>query len=249
MKKYQTTTIGEFHTNHNEDFLIINEIGEHQLLIAVMDGCSMGKESHFASTLIGKILRKISKEIYFRSFVEKTKMTLIELLKQVIEKLFNDLKDIKHRLMLEREELLSTLILGILNQENKTIELLTIGDGLICCNGVYYEYEQDDKPDYLGYHLTEEFDDWYDQQKQRLSFENVKDLSISTDGIFTFRKFDNKNYQPIKATALIDFLLIDKKGLGQENMLTRKLFEIEKIYGLKPTDDLTIVRVLEEANF
>ena len=72
-EEYEISKIGEFHTNHNEDSSSITEIGEDKIMIAVMDGCSMGKESHFASTLIAKLLRKIGKEISFKEFVERTK--------------------------------------------------------------------------------------------------------------------------------------------------------------------------------
>lgn len=33
-----------------------------------------------------------------------------------------------------------------------------------------------------------------------------------TDGIFTFEKFENKDYKPIAETQIIDFLLNDKIG-------------------------------------
>ena len=36
-----------------------------------MDGCTMAAESYFASTLIGKILRKIAKEIAYKSGFEE----------------------------------------------------------------------------------------------------------------------------------------------------------------------------------
>jgi len=70
MKIFELSQIGEFHTNHNEDSYTITEIEAHQFLIAVMDGCSMGKESHFASTLIAKLLRKIGKVISYKAFAE-----------------------------------------------------------------------------------------------------------------------------------------------------------------------------------
>ena len=69
MIKFEFTQIGEFHINHNEDFLVTHEIGKDKLMIAVMDGCTMGTESHFASTLIGKLLRQISKEIHYLSLI------------------------------------------------------------------------------------------------------------------------------------------------------------------------------------
>ncbi len=115
---------------------------------------------------------------------------------------------------------------------------------MICNNGEYFEYEQDDKPDYLGYHLSENFEEWFLNQNQRLSFKEVKDLSISTDGIFTFKHFDNKNYDTINENDLIDFMLIDRQWDDQENMLKKKLLEVEHQYGLKPSDDLSIIRMI-----
>ena len=71
MKQYELTKIGEFHTNHNEDSSTITEIGADHILMAVMDGSSMGKESYFVSTLITKLLRKIGKEVSYKEFVRK----------------------------------------------------------------------------------------------------------------------------------------------------------------------------------
>ena len=243
MKKYELSVIGAFHTNHNEDASTIIEIDEDRLLIAVMDGCSMGTESHFASTLIAKLLRKIGKEISFRAFVEKTKPKLEERLKGIMKQLFQELAQLKYQLHLERTELLSTLILGLLDKGSKEIELLTVGDGLVCYNGKLIEYEQDDKPDYLGYHLGEEFEVWFQNQTQKLRLKNVTDFSIVTDGIFTFKNFDGKEYEPIAAEEIVEYFLTNENWLHQENMLKKKLLHIEDSYGLQPSDDLTIIRI------
>jgi len=192
MQQYTFTQIGTFHTNHNEDFLVSHPLGKNQLLIAVMDGCTMGTDSHFAATLIGKLLRKFAKEYYYQSFIEKTEKNLVLLLKLLLTQLFAALKTLKNQLSLEQEELLSTLIIGVIDQQTQQAELLTIGDGIIYCNGQLTEYEQENKPDYLGYHLAKNFDIWYAQQTQSLSLDNVQDLSIATDGIFTFKGFLTK---------------------------------------------------------
>jgi hypothetical protein len=209
-----------------------------------MDGCSMGIESHFASTLIAKILRKAADGISYKVFIEKTVKSESEYLKEVMNELFRNLQSVKNQLRLEKTEVLSTLILAIINYKNKTAQILTIGDGLICKNGTYIEYEQDDKPDYLGYHLNEDFETWYQSQTQRLSFNNLTDLSISTDGIFTFKKFDNKTYENITNQELRNLLLKDEKWKDQEQMLHKKLINIEQRFGLKPSDDLSILRVI-----
>ena len=244
MQIYQLSKIGTFHVNHNEDAISSQEIGNSKMLIAVMDGCSMGKESHFASTLIAKILRKTAREISFKAFIEKQEESLEYYLKEILRSLFTELKFIQNRLLLEQDEILSTLIIAVFDAKEKAAELMTIGDGLVCWNGNYIEYEQDDKPDYLAYHFTEDFEYWYLTQTQRLSLMDVSDLSISTDGIYSFQPFDLNKYESIEANALIDFLLIDRKWETQENMLTRKLIEIEQRFGLKSGDDLSILRVM-----
>jgi len=246
MKKYELTKIGEFHTNHNEDYLISNEIGFNKIMIAVMDGCSMGIDSHFASTLIGKILKKVSTEIHYKEFAEKTENSIEQILKEVTRSLFHKLKELKNELSLERDELLSTMILGIVDREEKVAEIITIGDGLIICDGVITEYEQDNKPDYLGYHLSGKFEDWYEKQNQRLRLSKIEDLSISTDGIFTFKKFDAEEYDQVTESEIIDYLLIDRQEKESKNMLLKKIIRIEKKWGLKPSDDLTIIRLMIE---
>lgn len=243
MKIHEISIIGTFHTDHNEDFQIINEIGEGVILIAVMDGCSMGKESHFASILIGKTLRKIAKELSFKNFAEKRKLDLKALLKDVLGMLFGDLRIWKSKLMLERDEFLSTLLLGIVDVKGQQAELLAIGDGLICCDGKLFEFEQDNKPDYIGYHLSEDFESWFQTQTQKLSFTNFEDLSISTDGIFTFKKADFQESEEISEAEIVQLLLIDSEGLPSANLLKLKLKDLENQYGLKPSDDLSIIRI------
>lgn len=244
MQIHTYSQIGTFHTNHNEDCLVTAEIAENQLLIAVMDGCSMGTESHFASTLIGKILRKIAKEMYYLSFRNNEFKSLKVMLKHVIKSLFQQLIQFKNDLALERYELLSTLILGIIDTKSKSAELITIGDGIVIHNGQITEYEQDNQPDYLGYHLDKPFEEWFSIQNQFLSLKNLYDLSISTDGIFTFRKFDNQLYPLILEADIIHQLCIQQENINRPFLLKNRVIDIEKIFGLKPTDDLTIVRLV-----
>ena len=216
-------------------------------MLAVMDGCSMGTDSHFASTLIGKILKKKAKEMYFREFAERAAFTLSEALKEICQGLFSDLKTIKNLLNLEKEELLSTLILGVLDINDRKAEILAIGDGLVACNGYLYEFDQDNTPDYLGYHLQEDFKTWYHDQEQRLSLDQIQDLSLSTDGIFTFRKYNTNDYPAIEEEKILAFLLQDNDGCEQSCFLHKKLLSLEKEWGLRPTDDLSIIRLVLDA--
>ena len=164
--------------------------------------------------------------------------------KRQLEKLFNQLISLKNQLHLEKEELLSTLILGIFDQSEKRLDLITIGDGLVAANGVIYEYEQEDKPDYLGYHLSENFEAWYDVQTQKLELKNISNFTLSTDGIFTFKNFDGQNYPTISESEILNLLLLSNEENKVENLLSKKMLKIEKKYGLKPSDDLTMIQVV-----
>mgnify|MGYP000524796457 CR=1 FL=1 len=242
MKIYKTLNIGEFHTNHCEDFLIDERIGTNERLIAVLDGCTMGTESVFASMLFGKILRKIAKNKFYEEFITEESRELKTKLKEVVKALILDTKELKNQLGLETNELLSTLIVGIVETKESKAEFITIGDGLLCIDGRLVEYEQDDKPDYLGYHLAEDFEDWYDNQNQRQSVPYFKDLSICTDGIFTFKNLQDKSNQKTEA-EIIDFLLIDEEDSVFNNFLDRKIRTLKDEWSHLVTDDLAIIRV------
>ncbi|WP_242696202.1 protein phosphatase 2C domain-containing protein [Longitalea luteola] len=241
MRIYTTLQIGELHTNHCEDYLITTEIGKNRLLCAVMDGCTMGTDSCFAAILTGKLLRKISKEYSYKEFYSKESTGLQETLQNINRQLFQELRSAKNILQLERDEVLNTLLMGVIDISNRAGEFICIGDGLVCIDQQLYEYEQDNKPDYLGYHLHEEFDSWYAKQQQRISAQDIHDFSLATDGIFTFKKFDNKTYAG--PGNVIEFLLVDVEESNHSNMLNRKLLDIQTNWGLKPGDDLAIIRI------
>lgn len=244
MQLYTHSQIGTFHNNHNEDFFVTTELTDEHILVAVSDGCSMGTESHFASTLIGKLLRKISKSLYYQSFIQPTTYNNKQLLINTLKQLFQQLTFIKNELSLETNELLSTLILCIINTENRSAEVITIGDGLVVCNGQLFEYEQENRPDYLAYHLHKNFEAWFSTQKQLLSLQNIQDISFSSDGIFTFRHFDTQIYPSISEQEIINQLLISQQNLQFETMLKKQVILLENDFGLKPSDDLTVVRVI-----
>jgi len=245
MKIYTSIQRGDFHNNHCEDALVFTDIGKNKILIAVMDGCSMGTESHFASTLYAKILRKISKELFYTEFLKPQEDTLQPILYNITKDLFQELKNIKNQLGLETMELLSTLILGIYDSNIKQAEIITIGDGLIVHNGSVTEYEQEDKPDYFAYHLQEDFDTWYRNFNQKLSLENIEDLSIMTDGIYTFKRL-GKTTKYEETQEMIEYLAIDQRKTNHQDIVKGKMIFLEKERLLKPMDDFAIIRIINQ---
>ena len=243
MKIYSALQIGEYHINHCEDYLFTGEIGTDKVLCAVMDGCTMATDSYLISTVVGKLLRKIVKEKGYKELYKLEVFGNIDnYLKSIVEELFKELNIIKNQLMLDRNELLTTIILLLVDKKENQGVVLVVGDGLVCINGQTTEFDQDNKPDYLGFHLNEDFDSWYDSQQQKIFFNSVQDISIATDGIFMF--------SPVRKVGTsgtinpLDLLLQDTTNAENEDMLNLKLKRLEHTFGLKPTDDLAIIRLI-----
>jgi hypothetical protein len=246
MKIYSALQIGDYHLNHCEDYLFIGDIGEDKILCAVMDGCTMGTDSYFVSTLTGKLLRKIVKEKGYKELYKLESHTDIDdYLKSIIKELFKELTISKNQLMLDQKELLTTLIILLIDKKANNGIVLVVGDGLVSINGTTTEFDQDNKPDYLGFHLSEDFETWYSLQEQKIIFSDIQDLSIATDGIFMFTPV--KKVDTSDTINPIEFLLADKSNEDNGEMLSLKLKRLEHNYGLKPTDDLAMVRLIKQS--
>ena len=244
MKIYSALQIGEYHINHCEDYLFIGEIGNDKILCAVMDGCTMAIDSYFASTLVGKLLRKIAIEKGYKELYNLEPSTDIDnFLKAILRELFRELLKIKSQLILDKKELLTTLIILLADKKANNGVVLVIGDGLVSINGQVTEFDQDNKPDYIGFHLGEDFDAWYDKQQQKIFFNDIQDISIATDGIFMFERVKEvSNKETINA---LKYLILDNSNDEKDNMLEFKIKRLEHNFGLKPTDDLAIIRIIK----
>jgi hypothetical protein len=243
MNIYSSLQIGAYHTNHCEDYLFVGSIGHDRLLCAVLDGCTMGVDSYFAAMLAGKLLRKIAKEKEYEAFYHTVPAGELESsLKAIMRELFRELNVARTHLMLEQKELLTTLLLLLVDERTKQGVILVVGDGLASINGELFDFDQENKPDYLGFHLSEDFEEWYAGQTQKITFENARDISIATDGIFTFTPVVSA-----KSALSIDpihFLIVDQTLDGSGDLLQLKLKKLEHQFGLQPTDDLAIIRLL-----
>jgi hypothetical protein len=243
MKAYTLLRMGEHHTNHCEDYAVVEPLGPGKLLCAVMDGCTMGTDSYFAATLVGKVLRKIVIEKNYQSFYEKRgELSAAAEVKEILRALFTELKHLKGRLLLKDDELLSTLLLGVLHASTGAGQILVVGDGLVCIDGQLTEFQQDNRPDYLGYHLGEDFETWHAQQTQFINVPGCSDLSLSTDGIFTFAPYDKRSYP--RHIDPVTYLLTDREDEDLPTMLHKKFIFLERQCGVRPTDDLGIVRII-----
>ena len=243
MKIYSALQIGDYHTNHCEDYLFIDSLGKNKYIAAVMDGCTMGTDSYLASTLIGKLLRKIIKSRNYQALYAVTPVadTLEVILKSILAELFCELVAVKNQLLLDQDELLTTLMLLLADKEKNEGFVLVIGDGLVCINGQVRVFDHDNKPDYIGFHLGKDFEEWYAGHFQKLHFHNIADISIATDGIELFTRVTE---QQLDVVDPVDFLVRDTEDVAKDDMLELKLKKLEHQFGMRPGDDLAIIRII-----
>jgi hypothetical protein len=129
------------------------------------------------------------------------------MLEGILLEVFSGLLQLKSQLLLDQNDLLTTLGILLLDTKKNKAVVLFIGDGVVCINGMIIEYDHDNKPDYLGFHLHQDFETWFDQQTQRIYIETFEDLSLATDGVTLFSKLN-----AIPTEEMIDpmpFLLAD----------------------------------------
>lgn len=230
---------GDYHPVYCEDSLFTEDIEAGFFFAAVMDGCSNGKESHFASALMGKLLHKIIKG--FPHTISITPQSSAAVVSRIILKqLFEELKNAKSQLSLECSELLSTLILLVYNKEQKEAFIISLGDGMIAIDGRLHVIDQQNMPDYISYHLAKNFKEWFKGQKHTFHVTNPYAIAISTDGIESFM---TKNHE-LAPVDVPNYFLNDVMFAQHKNMLGKKIQVLYAEHGISPKDDLGIVRLI-----
>ena len=231
------------HANYCEDFLLHETLADKYELFGVFDGCSSGIDSHFASSFIAKITRsefhklEIEKDLSTEYFIKKLLFNVVFAIKEQ-----------KQTLGLNRDELLSTIILFLYDKQSNSGLIITIGDGVISINGKHKVIDEDNIPDYLAYHLDKinnqaEFKMWYMMHTQQYDIDYLTDVSISTDGATSFVK----TAKPEQEGTInpLDYLFKDEFLIKNKAMLGRKCNLLERKHNLVNADDLGIIRVLK----
>lgn len=246
MKVYSTLQLGEFHPIFCEDFLYWEQVHKDWIIAGVMDGCSSGKDSHFAATLFGKILKKIIKELPYLELKNPSlslkDISIQNLSQEILKQLFSTIQKEKNNLFLEVEELVATCIIAVYHIPNQDALVTSSGDGVLAVNNQIILIEQNDKPDYLAYHLNLSFDEWFNQHAETHFFQEVSNLAISTDGVLSFAKNSTESVEDVDAP---EFLMINTDFQQQDNMLDRKCLYLQQEYELIPNDDVSIIRILK----
>jgi hypothetical protein len=214
----------------------------------VFDGCSGGNESHFASSLFGKIFKQITSEGAMAG------NTIEEKAKNFVHSFVKKLFEVKVSLQLEDNDMLATFVMLIYDKVHGEALTLTVGDGVIHCDGQLIILENErfkfshpttyrDMPDYIAYDLVELgldrtfFDHWYENHVKVNKFTNPSDISISTDGILTFKT-------PEEEVDTVAFLIKDDTWSNNKIMLSKKVNVLKTKYKTVHKDDISIIRLI-----
>ena len=220
---------------HEQDGLIIG---------AVLDGCSTGTQSHFASTFFKYSLEKAFKENTDYDSPEE----LLELLAYATRA---DIARTAEILALTDMNFLSTMTLFYYKPEWKELVVKFFGDGTVFVNGGRYDNDEGNEPDYLGYYAFTSYINFaeYLATRRTLIFTEVDNFAICSDGIDSWANL--KNPQVPKSIA-VDFLIENptfsglKSGLSKKyNIITQtnsRLITDEELSWWEIKDDLTIIR-------
>jgi len=241
---------GSDHADFCQDAIAIGETDKN-IYLCVFDGCSGGKDSHFASTLFSKAFDEIMSN--FSTTLNAGGMSLENNSKFIIYMMTRKINEVKHVLHLETIELLSTMIMCSIDKETKECIVCAFGDGYfrvddtekVIKNTRFADKDNgDNMPDYIAYDLDkivtyEDFDLWFSQKSEIHKFENVKDVTIASDGICTFKRFKECN----AIINPIDFISKDDGLIGTKNMLERKYNIIQTKFCMINTDDLSVIRI------
>jgi hypothetical protein len=237
MEKYvikQLSRRGEEHRDFCEDSSL-HLVIDNFIFSIVLDGCSSGYESHFASTLFKKIFKSILRNTDQLSNDKEINVY------HLIERFYNRLISIVDKLELSIDEILSTIVLSCTDIKTKSSYAIIIGDGVISVDGkILANIEpKNNAPDYIAYHIDESLYNIWDKYIFKYEIENIKNtISICTDGIMSFKAKEKlvENFEH-------DFLLIDKRFLDKENMLSRKCNILNNQHNTYHGDDLSIIRI------
>lgn len=234
---------GSEHETYCEDSIFHFE-DDGFVCIAAFDGCSGGYHSHFASELMAKLFRKHIKRVLKYRMLDAP-IVLSDIGEKIIRDVFLGLLVTKSDLELNEFEILSTVVFAIIDTRKNDAYCIISGDGMIFVNGHPYEkVSKDNMPDYMAYYLNGEKPGFLGSL-MKFHVEDVKDLSVCSDGIGTFLRGDGTR---VENSIIYEKLLTGDFLQKSEAMLARRINLIEKNEGFMHFDDISIVRYININN-
>ena len=236
------------HDNHCEDDYWIHS--ENGVIVgAVLDGCSTGINSHFASTLVKYSLENSKDYIRYTTCPAES---AFDFLTQQVKK---SMVAVAGYLGLTDMNLLSTIVFFHYDTYTKELVVKFFGDGVVYVNGERNEHSEDNAPQYLAYHMDDNYDDFeaYLLSRKTLNFNNVVEFKICSDGIDSLVNIKNMKVPSVAGKEYLlygDDFKTQKTGLAKRfKLLTshnNELPEGHSWWVIK--DDLTVISYTNEIN-
>jgi len=218
------------------------------IIAAVFDGCSEIEDSHFASNFLKKVFKNESEKIssvndghYDEAY------SISEFSLEVLNNFFKKLDLIRIELNLTVNDFMSTCILMFYDKNSEEGIIYAFGDGFIQIDEHRIVIDHENKPQYFtmfwknlvnGKEILTRFLDSYEQI---WIFKNVKNLTISSDGILSFHHKEKLKEDVL--TFLISDEEINGKNIINQESFYEKKYNILKQNDWNHSDDLGIIRI------
>jgi hypothetical protein len=209
--------------NSCEDSVFVLE-DEHYINGIISDGCSSGKNSHFASQAFCYAFAEVSKTgcLTHDEVIKAAKLRILATCTAL------GLQPDPH--------LLATCILFDYDKVNKILKIRIFGDGYYYINDVEHVIDQNNIPNYMGYHLYDSpvtFDNYLKKFPEEI-YESVDKFMICSDGITRIER------SAFQRDATIDPNKLLFKAPNNKTYLQR-MWNLIRRDGFGLSDDLTIV--------
>lgn len=215
--------------NHNscEDSVFVDDANEDVIYGVIADGCSTGIKSHFASQVIA----------YFVQLQQESDVTSDSFVMALYEFLY----EVKGLFKFSEMNLLSTCILFSYHKPSKSLRIRSFGDCVYYVHDREIIVDQNNKPDYMGYHIGDTYSQFeaYMEKYPMSEYTNVERFMICSDGI---KGIDRGMLQPPQTTNQA-ILFYPPTSTNYHIRMWNKL----KRDGFTLSDDLTIVSYAEDS--
>ena len=209
------------HANHCEDSYFVHE-DDDKIVGAVLDGCSTGYNSHWASQFVAYSFERLCKDSHgFRYFSHPvSSWPLFET--NIFRSVGNDIRMGMEMMSLSDMNFLSTIVFFVYLKSDRLLHVRFIGDGCAVVNGRYYRNDENNMPQYLAYFVglsDDEFERFVSSRRVEV-FEGVDNFAICSDGIDSFVNLKNGH---LDRSIPIRFLVEDPRSINLKNGLAKKM--------------------------
>lgn len=212
-------------STHNccEDSVFTKET-EDIIYGGVFDGCSRGIKSHWASQTLAY------------AFAMNNDITS----NKTAHNVYSHLWSLMRTLHLQITNFESTCLIFKFDKRNKQLHIRVFGDGFYFVNGVKYEIDQNNVPDYFGHYIGNVYSFYtYLEKYPAKTYFDVTDFKVCSDGI---KSINISQFVDQDGTDPLSILL----GRPTSNNYLERMWNKLKQKHFTLSDDLTIVSYVQD---